>query len=270
MDYTTRKSLIYKTKVEYGDYTMNHIEGCSHGCNYPCYAMLMAKRFGKIKCYEEWINPKLVSNTLELLDFELPKFKDKIDNIHLCFTSDPFMYDKPEIINMSINAINKINEYGIKCSVLTKGILPQELVNSDRSNLYGITLISLDENFRQSMEPFSAPYLERIESLRYLNKKGFSTWVSIEPYPTPNIIKQDISKVLEKISFVDKIIFGRLTFFKVLVRIPRKSSHCMNLLSFSNGSPSLLISSKRSFSSKNPFCFMDLIVSSFLCFSQGF
>ena len=27
-----RKSLIYKTKVEYGDYTINHIEGCSHGC----------------------------------------------------------------------------------------------------------------------------------------------------------------------------------------------------------------------------------------------
>ena len=27
-----RKTLIYKTEVEYGDYTMNHVLGCSHGC----------------------------------------------------------------------------------------------------------------------------------------------------------------------------------------------------------------------------------------------
>ncbi|MDR1325016.1 MAG: hypothetical protein LBK00_03155 [Treponema sp.] len=107
MDYTTRKSLVYKTKVEYGDYTINHIEGCSHGCNYPCYAMLMAKRFGRIKNYEEWITPKLVSNTLELLDSELPKLKDKIDNIHLCFMTDPFMHGESEIIEMSIKAIKK-------------------------------------------------------------------------------------------------------------------------------------------------------------------
>ena len=26
----TRKSLLYKTGVEYGDYTINHVQGCSH------------------------------------------------------------------------------------------------------------------------------------------------------------------------------------------------------------------------------------------------
>jgi len=214
MEYTTRKSLIYKTKVEYGDYTINHIEGCSHGCNYPCYAMLMAKRFGRINNYEEWIDPKLVSNTLELLDNELPKLKDKIDNIHLCFMSDPFMYKKYEIIKMSIKAIKKINEYGVKCSILTKGILPLELSNLNKSNIYGITLISLDEDFRKVMEPFSAPYLERIAGLKQLKQRGFSTWVSIEPYPTPNIIKQDISILLDKVKFVDKIVFGKLNYNK--------------------------------------------------------
>jgi DNA repair photolyase len=214
MDYITRKSLVYKTKVEYGDYTINHIEGCSHGCNYPCYAMLMAKRFGRIKTYEEWITPKLVNNTLELLDSELPKMKDKIDNIHLCFMTDPFMYGKQEIIKMSIKAIQKINSYGVKCTVLTKGILPIELSNLDKSNIYGITLISLDDDFRKKMEPFSAPYLDRIDALKKMKVKGFRTWVSIEPYPTPNIIAQEISNILEKIKFVDKIIFGRLNYNK--------------------------------------------------------
>jgi DNA repair photolyase len=174
----------------------------------------MAKRFGKVKDYKDWIIPKLVSNTLELLDTELPKLKDKIDTIHLCFTTDPFMYGNEEIIDMSLKAIEKINSFGIKCSVLTKGILPQGLSKLDKANSYGITLISLDEEFRNKIEPFSAPYLDRIKSLKQLKNKGVNTWVSIEPYPTPNIVKQNIAKILESISFVDKIIFGRLNYNK--------------------------------------------------------
>ena len=34
--YIERKTMLYKTGVEYGDYTMNHIQGCAHGCKYPC------------------------------------------------------------------------------------------------------------------------------------------------------------------------------------------------------------------------------------------
>jgi DNA repair photolyase len=64
------------------------------------------------------------------------------------------------------------------------------------------------------MEPFSSPYLGRIDGLKRMKAQGVSTWVSIEPYPTPNIIAQEISKILEKIKFVDKIIFGRLNYNK--------------------------------------------------------
>ena len=39
-EYIERKTLLYKTGVEYGDYTINHLQGCSHGCRYPCYAFL--------------------------------------------------------------------------------------------------------------------------------------------------------------------------------------------------------------------------------------
>ena len=102
MQTITRKSMLYKTDVEYGDYTMNHVLGCFHGCKYPCFAYLMAKRFGKCKSYEEWCKPKIVSNTLELLDKELPKLKNKIKSVQLCFTTDPFMTDYPDVQKMSI------------------------------------------------------------------------------------------------------------------------------------------------------------------------
>ncbi len=211
-----RKSLLYKSKVEYADYTINHVEGCSHGCKYPCYAYLLAKRFGRVSNYDEWCEPRLVENYNEILDKEIPKLKSKIKWVHLCFTTDPFMYGYPEIIDASIQIINKLNVNGIKCTALTKGILPLELLSTSKDNEYGITLISLNENYRLENEPGSAPYAERIEALRKLSDNGFSTWVSIEPYPTPNIIEQDFQEILEAISFVDKIIFGRMNYNKLI------------------------------------------------------
>ncbi|NLL02560.1 MAG: radical SAM protein [Mollicutes bacterium] len=209
-----RKSILNKTGVEYGDYTINHVLGCSHGCLYPCYAFMMAKRFGNVKGYESWIKPTIVKNVIELLEKELPRKKDKIKTVHLCFTTDPFMYKYNDICKLSLEIIKKVNSYGIPVTALTKGALPIELVNYSKENSYGITLISLDENFRKKIEPGAAPYKERIKSLKKLHEAGCKTWVSIEPYPTPNIIDQDFIKILEAIKFVDKIIFGRLHYNK--------------------------------------------------------
>ena len=204
--------MLYKTRVEYGDYTMNHVLGCSHGCKYPCYAFLMAKRFGKVHSYEDWCAPILVSNTLELLDKEIPRLKSKIQSVQLCFTTDPFMYGYAQIIEMSINAIRKLNESGIKCTALTKGLLPIELASLSKDNEYGITFISLDEKYREQMEPGAAPYGERLAALKALHDAGCKTWVSIEPYPTPNLITQDLGELLNAIHFTDKIIFGRTNY----------------------------------------------------------
>lgn len=209
-----RKTMLYKTGVEYGDYTINHVLGCSHGCNYPCYAFLMAKRFGKVKSYDEWIEPYLVENTLELLEKEIPKLKNKIETVQLCFSTDPFMLGYKEIEKMSIKVIKLLNDNNIKCRVLTKGILPKELTKLSKENEYGITLISLNEDFQKKIEPGASSYKDRLAALKYLHSKGFKTWVSIEPYPTPNIIEQDLKKILKKLIFVDKIIFGRTNYSK--------------------------------------------------------
>lgn len=212
MKTTIRKTMLYKTGVEYGDYTMNHVQGCSHGCLYPCYAFLLKKRFGQINSYEQWIEPVLVSNTLELLDKEIPRLKDKIQSVHLCFTTDPFMHGYPEISKMSIAAIKKLNAAGIKCTALTKGILPIELAALSKDNEYGITFVSLNEEYRAKMEPGAAPYADRLAALRALHDAGCRTWVSMEPYPTPNLIDQNLHDLLEAVSFVDKIIFGRTNY----------------------------------------------------------
>ena len=57
------------------------------------------------------------------------------------------MYGYDEISQMSLAAIKKLNGAGIKCTVLTKGILPVELAELSQDNEYGITVVSLDKSF---------------------------------------------------------------------------------------------------------------------------
>lgn len=210
----TRKTMLYQTKVEYGDWAMNHVQGCTHGCQYPCYAFLMARRFGRVKTREEWIRPRIVDNTIDLLRKELPKRKNEIKRVQLCFTTDPFMVGYPEVGKISIDAIKLINKYGIPCVVLTKGVLPAELSRLSKINQYGITLVSLDEGFREEMEPGAAPLTDRIAALKALHEAGRKTWVSMEPYPTPNVHEQELQPILEAVKFADRIVFGRVHYDK--------------------------------------------------------
>ena len=166
--YKKRNSLLYKSGVEYGDWCLNHVENCAHGCKFPCYAMMMAKRFGKIKTYRDWLCPILVENSLELLDKEIPKYKKEINFVHLSFMTDPFMYGYPEIKKMTLKIIEKLNRNGIRVTVLTKGVLSIELANTTKysnKNEYGITLVSLSEEFRKEFEPNAAKYEERLKAL---------------------------------------------------------------------------------------------------------
>jgi len=180
----------------------------------------MAKRFGHVKNYREWVHPKLVSNALELLNDELPKVKGEIKSVQLCFTTDPFMDKYPEVGELSLRIINRINQDNIKCVILTKGILPDYLSSTSKINEYGITLVSLNEQFKRKYEPFASPYEDRIKALKKLHKKGFITWVSIEPFPTPNIDNTSLGDLLSKVAFVDKIVFGRLHYNKLVGQYP--------------------------------------------------
>ncbi len=220
MDTITRKTMLYKTQVPGLDYAMNPVRGCSHGCRYPCYAYLMAMRFGKVHSYTEWIRPVIVENTLDLLKKELKKWQNKIRCVHFCFSTDPFMYQQLEIQALTLEAIQLINAAGIPCSILTKGILPADLANLDQRNRYGISLVSLDEDFRQRWEPGAAPYADRIRALKELHQHGAMTWVHMEPYPTPNLIVQDIDSVLNAIDFVDQLDFGGLNYNPVVQKYP--------------------------------------------------
>lgn len=212
METIKRKSMLYKSAVEFEDYSMNHVWGCSHGCSYPCYARLIKKASP-----ENWIKPKIVENTLELLDKEIPLLKDKIKQVHLCFSTDPFMYNQSEIIDLSLKVIEKLISNDINIKVLTKGILSYKIIDLEMKNIghknnhYGISLVSIDENFRNKFEPGASNYKDRIRALSNLSCNGdcdLYTYVYIEPFNPELISMNEFRNMLNYVSFVNKIYFG--------------------------------------------------------------
>lgn len=58
---------------------------------------------------------------------------------------------------------------------------------------------------------------DRLASLQRLHELKKKTWISMEPYPTPNLIEQDLTQNLNAVSFTDKIIFGRTNYCKEFI-----------------------------------------------------
>jgi DNA repair photolyase len=221
METVTRKSLLYRTGIGgEGAYAATHVVGCSHGCRFPCYAFLMMQRFGKVATYEEWCQPRLVSNALQLAQEELPRLRGKGRSVHLSFATDAFMFGHPEVTALTLQLMRLINSYDIPVHTLTKGVIPDEALEFSHLNQFGITLVSVDEQFHVRYEPGAAPYPERIAGLRKAHDRGFHCFVNMEPYPTPNIWPQDIRRILEAVDFVDEIRLGQLNYNVVVKQYP--------------------------------------------------
>ncbi|HNW84822.1 MAG TPA: radical SAM protein [Candidatus Cryosericum sp.] len=221
METVARKSLIYRTGIGgEGTYAATHVIGCSHGCRFPCYAFLMMQRFGKVATYEEWCQPKLVGNAVQLAQHELPRLRGTARSISLSFATDAFMYHQPEVSELTLHLMRLINSYDIPVHILTKGVIPSEALELSSANQFGITLVSVDEAFRQRFEPGAAPYAERVASLRRAHERGFTCFVNMEPYPTPNIWKQDIQHILDAVDFADEIRLGQLNYNEAVREYP--------------------------------------------------
>jgi hypothetical protein len=199
--------------------------------------MMLAKRTGRAKTYEDWCTPRIVDNALVLLDAEIPRLRHRIESVHLSFTTDPFMYDASthaplgSMVELTTAIIRRLNDEGIRVTTLTKGIYPDEFIGQASSlhdqNQYGVSAVSLSEDFREKWEPGAAPIASRIASAKKLADAGACTWASIEPYPTPNVDPSsgDIRPLLNSLGFVQKAVFGRWNYSSLVSSFPGVHQH---------------------------------------------
>jgi DNA repair photolyase len=186
--------------------------GCSNACS-CCYGPLSCK-----KSEEEWLKVRQPNKTpKELVQLQWQKLTDKNPlaslrehDLFLSFFTDPFL---------PINRANteELIKYWLfmshtKVATLSKMGISEMDISNLRS---GLSIVSLDEQFRKAYEPNTLPYKNRLRALFMASIRGYS-WASLEPYPCYDIWPQRIEPLLEELKFcgVNLIVFGKWNYDK--------------------------------------------------------
>lgn len=199
---TTAKSVLVKSKLPASDYVANPYSGCPHRCRY-CYASFM-KRITKhtekwgtyldIKEYDPCRLPKSLGGKTILLSsvtdpynpYEV-KFHKSRDILELLVRSDAHV----EILSKSDLMVNDI-----------------DLLKEFRDLSVGISLNTLDDDFRKDMEPGAPSVKRRLKALEKLHSAGIPTYLFISPiFP----YLTDIRAILKATAGnIDKVCFENL------------------------------------------------------------
>ncbi|KKL51683.1 hypothetical protein LCGC14_2293040 [marine sediment metagenome] len=211
-----RKHVLNETDIEYVTHACNYIEGCDHGCLYPCYA-----RIRKIRKYDNWINAKPVYGYLGLLKKDILHREEKgkkIGDVMLCSSTDGYCQTAVNTNGgMTRRVIEVLIDHDIRFTICTKSsrVLDDLDLLRDYDNCrVGLTIISHKESFRKKWEPGASPLTDRVYTLKHLHDCGVSTFVSMEPIfkDKDNCNPFYLINMLNK--WVDLFIFGRHNYYK--------------------------------------------------------
>jgi len=213
------KEAITKSKLPSADYVVNAYTGCTHKCIY-CYAEFM-KRFTNHN--EDW------GEFIDVKNFDKIKIPKDVENKYIFISSVTDPYNHYEIKYEKTKQILEELKY-LNCNVgiLTKSknvLRDIELFKQFKNIEVGISLNSLDDEFRKLTEPRASSITERIDTLRKLNINNVENYLfmsPIFPYLT------DYKKIIEETKdFVDYYCFENLNLragykFRVLELIRQK------------------------------------------------
>jgi DNA repair photolyase len=205
-------SYIYAPKgqaLEYAALATNPYRGCGHACAY-CYVPNILKMDRR----EFNAGAKNRDGYLSGLLKDAKKYKEAgiTEQVMISFTSDPYHPDDTE---MTRKAIGNLHLYQMGVSILTKGgtraLRDIELLNA-KTDCFGSTLTSLDDNFSRKWESGAALPMDRIEALKRYHEKGFFTWVSLEPTIDCDSSLEIVRRTHE---FVDLFKIGRVNYLPI-------------------------------------------------------
>lgn len=170
---------------EYAALGLNIYTGCDHGCTY-CYAPAATKttteNFRQVKNrpdkFIDWVTADAAALQAEGVT----------DHIHLSFTTDPYCHFDVEA-EMTRKVLKILLSHGLNVQILTKGgnrsLRDSSLIFDYPDQVrYGVTLTSMHDI--RDIEPYAAPFDERMRVLEVFHDQGIFTWVSLEPVLFPS------------------------------------------------------------------------------------
>lgn len=196
------KSVLVKSNLPASDYVANPYGGCIHRCRY-CYASFMKRFTGHDEDWGDFLDVK------EYGSCKLPRdLKGK--TVLLSSVTDPYnpyeaKYHKSHDILELLSHTEANTEILSKSDLMLKDM---DLLKKIPHLSVGISLNTLDDNFRRDMEPGAPSVQRRLKALEALHSEGITTYLFISPI-FPHIT--DICALVEAASDrVDKICFENL------------------------------------------------------------
>jgi len=163
---------------EWADHNVNCIKGCYNNCRY-CYAMLMAKRFGRAT-NNTW--KKMIIRE-DVVNSKFRKFSGRV-----MFPSSHDIFDMPDYEDACFTVLENLLTSGNEVLVTTKPRLAiikkidREFSDYKEQIQFRFTITSSNDQLLKYWEPNAPLFRERLKSLQYAFKKRYKTSVSIEPF----------------------------------------------------------------------------------------
>ncbi len=196
------KSVIVKSNLPASDYVVNPYGGCTHRCRY-CYACFMKRFTGHD---EEW------GTYLDIKEYESNKLPKSLADKTILLSSVTDPYNPYEAkYRKSRTILELLRGTGAHIEILSKSDLilrDLDILRQMPDLSVGISLNTLDDNFRKDIEPGAPSVQRRLTALKTLHDAGITTYLFISPI-FPFIT--DIRSLIEAVKGnVDQICFENL------------------------------------------------------------
>lgn len=169
------KSILNKSSIS--DYSLNCYVGCEHGCVY-CYARFMQRFHPHRESWGEFVDVKV--NAVEVLARQLRRAAP--GNVFMSSACDGWQPVEARY-GLTRRCSELLLEKGFQVNVLTKSARVLEDLQIFRGGKarIGVTITTLDENFRKLWEPRCSSVRERLKVLKKARQAGLSTAVMFGP-----------------------------------------------------------------------------------------
>jgi DNA repair photolyase len=196
------KNYVSPSKIPGVDFVVNPYVGCPHKCIY-CYAEFMKRFTNHAEPWGDFIDAKRCAKPIN------PR---KIDGkrVMLSSVTDPYNpYEKKYGVTRSI--LEQLARIDCGVGVLTKSFLVVrdiDLFRNMKNVQVGISINSLDEEFRAETEPYASSVVKKMEALKRLREAGVSAYVFVSPiFPGLSGVKRVIEAAWD---FADEFMFENL------------------------------------------------------------
>jgi len=175
------KTAISKCKFLDGGWAINPYIGCSHGCIY-CYARFMKKFTKHTERWGDFVDVKI--NMPEILSKEIKKERYKNGNIYVGTVTDPYQ-PLEEKYKITRKVLEILSEYPYPVSILTKSDLVLrdiDILKRFKNVDVNFTLNTLDEDWKNLVEPNSPPIENRILAISKLKEENIKVYAMMGPF----------------------------------------------------------------------------------------